>query len=168
EIERLLHVLGIVIGKLDAGLLSPEQVGHQADEAGLGELVRVRPHGVVDAPDLHDRDDGAGRRAIRNGEIGAHLAVAQLDPDVLRLHAVTFAAAGAGSLSSSRALPAKIISRRPAVMGSASIALMVLRMRARPCSASNGASVANRHDDVPKNACPQRVAARSPLSAVSA
>src|SRR4029453_7023364 len=168
EIERLLDVVGIMVGELDAWLLPPEQVGHQADEAGLRELVRVRPHGVVDAPDLHDGDDGAGRRTVRKREIGAHLAVAQLDPDVPRLHADTFASVGDGSLSSSRGLPAKIISRRPGVMGSASIALMVLRMRARPCSASNGASVANRHDDVPKNACPQRVAAMSPLSAVSA
>src|ERR1051326_4720499 len=59
EIERLSHVLGIAVRELDAGLLPPEQVGHQADEAGLGELVRVMPHCVVDAPDLHDGDDRA-------------------------------------------------------------------------------------------------------------
>src|SRR5262249_24998817 len=140
----------------------PEQVGHQADEAGLGELVGVAAHGVVDAPNLHDGDDRAGGRLVGNSEIGAHLAVAELYSDGLGLHA------GLSSLSSSRALPAKIIAFRPAVMGSASIALMVLRIRPRPSSASNGASVANKHDDVPKNACPQRVAAGSPLSAVSA
>src|SRR5262245_22455231 len=132
--------------------------------------MRVPAHGVVDAPDFHDGDDGAGRRLVRDGEIGAHLAVAQLDRDVLRFHAraPALAAAGAGSLSRSRALPAKIISRRPGVTGSASTALMVARMRPRPCSQSNGASVANRHDEVPKKAWPQRVAATSPLSAVSA
>src|SRR5262245_46114528 len=168
EIERLLHVLRIVIGELDVRLLPPEEIRYQADESGLREFVRVPAHGVVDAPDFHDGDDGAGGRAVRDREIGSHLAVAQLDPDILRLHAGARAVVRAGSLSSSPALPAKIISRLPAVTGSASITLMVLRIRPRPCSASNGASVANRHDEVPKNACPQRVAARSPLSAVSA
>jgi hypothetical protein len=37
----------------------------------------------VDAPDLHD-GDRAGRRSLRDRQIGTHLAVAQLDPDVLR------------------------------------------------------------------------------------
>ena len=82
EIERLLHVIGIVVGQLDARLLPPEQVRHEADEAGLGELVGVLAHGVVDAPDFHDGDDRAGGRLVRIGEIGAHLAVAQLHPDV--------------------------------------------------------------------------------------
>src|SRR3954468_727191 len=127
---------------------------------------------VVDAPDFHDRDDGAGGRLVRDREIGAHLAVVQLDPDALRFHfrdpAFVFASVAPGNLSSARALPANIISRLPAVIGSASIALIVLRISPRPCSASNGASVANRHDDVPKKACPQPVAVTSPLSAVSA
>src|SRR5262249_54579551 len=53
EIERLLHVFGIVVGELDARLLPPEQIRHQADESGLREFMRVPAHGVVDAPDFH-------------------------------------------------------------------------------------------------------------------
>src|SRR6516164_2677025 len=135
--------------------------------------MRMPAHGVVDAPDFHDGDDSAGRRAVRNRDIGSHLAVAQLDLDGLRfhadrLHADAWAAARAGSLSSARALPANIFSRSAEEMGSASIASIVLAIKPRPCSASNGASVANRHDGVPKNACPHRVGAIAPLSAVSA
>src|SRR5262245_47430688 len=173
EIERLLDVFGIVIGELDARLLPPEQIRHQAHEPRLREFMRVPAHGVVDAPDFHDGDDGARRRAVRDRDIGSHLAVAQLDLDGLRfhadrLHADAWAAVRAGSLSSARALPANIFSRSAEEMGSASIASMVLAIRPRPCSASNGASVANRQDAVPKNACPQRVGAIAPLSAVSA
>ena len=86
EVEGLLDVLGIVVAELDPGLLPPEQVGHQADEAGFGELAGVLAHRVVDAPDFHDGDDGAGRRLVRIGDIGAHLAVAQLHLDVLGSH----------------------------------------------------------------------------------
>jgi hypothetical protein len=68
EIERLLHVLGIVVAELDTGLLPPEQIRHETDKSGLGEFVRVPPHGVVDAPDFHDGDDRACRRLVRNGE----------------------------------------------------------------------------------------------------
>src|SRR6516225_9138029 len=129
--------------------------------------MRMPAHGVVDAPDFHD---GAGRRAVRDRDIGTHLAVAQLDLDGLRFHADRFhadawAAVRAGSLSSARALPANIFSRSAGEMGTAST---VLAIRPRPCSASNGASVANRQDAVPKNACPHRVGAIDPLSAVSA
>src|SRR5262249_51647842 len=137
------------------------------------QLRGLPAHGVVDPPDSHDGDDGARRRPIRDRDIGSHLAVAQLDPDSLRVHADRFhadawAAVRAGSLSSARALPANIFSRSAEEMGSASIAAIVLAIKPRPCSASNGASVANRQDDVPKNACPQRVGAIAPLSAVSA
>src|SRR5262245_61145548 len=100
EIERLVDVLRFVVGKLDAGLLPPEQVRHQADEAGLREFVRVAAHGVVDAPDFHDGDDGAGGRTVGDREIASHLAVAQLDPDIPRLHADARAAACGGSLRS--------------------------------------------------------------------
>src|SRR5262249_31306543 len=86
EIERLADVGGIMVGELDAGLLAPEQVRHQADEAGLGELVSMVAHRIVDAPDLHDGDDGAGRGAIGQRQVGAHLTVAELHPDVSRLH----------------------------------------------------------------------------------
>src|SRR5262249_19073547 len=168
EIERLLHVFGIVVGELDTRLLPPEQIRDQADESGLREFVRVPTHGVVDAPDFHDGDDGAGRRAVRDRDISSHLAVAQLDLDGLRFHADARAAVRAGSLSSARALPANIFSRSAEGMGSAATASIVLAISPRPCSASNGASVANRHDDVPKNACPQHVGAIAPLSAVSA
>ena len=65
EVEGLLHVLGVVVGELDARLLAPEEIRHQADEARLGEFLRVLAHGVVDAPDLHDGDDGA--RGLRSG-----------------------------------------------------------------------------------------------------
>src|SRR5262249_41136462 len=168
EIERLLHVFGIVVGELDTRLLPPEQIRHQADKSRLREFMRVPAHGVVDAPDFHDGDDGAGRRAVRDREIGAHLAVTQLDRDGLRFHADALAAVRAGSLSSARALPANIFSRSAEEMGSAATASMVLAIRPRPCSASKGASVANRQDGVPKNACPHRVGAIAPLSAVSA
>src|SRR5262249_6743486 len=151
--ERLLDVFGIVIGELDARLLPPEQVRHEADEPRLREFMRMPAHGVVDAPDFHDGDDGTGRRAFRNRDIGAP----QLDLDGLRFHADRFhadacAAVRAGSLSSARALPANIFSRSAEEMGSASTASIVLAIKPRPCSASNGASVANRQDDVPKNA----------------
>src|SRR5262245_21947594 len=53
EIERLLDVFGIVIGELDARLLPPEQVRHQADESRLREFMGMPAHGVVDAPDFH-------------------------------------------------------------------------------------------------------------------
>src|SRR5262249_50000039 len=154
-------------GELDAWLLPPEQIRHQADKSRLREFMGVPAHGVVDAPDFHDGDDGAGGRPGRDRKIGAHLAVAQVDPDGLRFHAEAPAAVRAGSLRSARALPANIFSRSAAEMGSASTASMVLAIRPRPCSESNGASVANRQDDVPKNACPHRVGAIAPLSAVS-
>src|SRR5229473_3364414 len=86
EIERLLDVLRIAVGELDTRLLAPEEIGHEADESRLGELVRVMAHGVVDAPNLHDGDDRARRRLVGDGEIGPHLAVAELDLDVLRFH----------------------------------------------------------------------------------
>src|SRR5262245_59847278 len=135
--------------------------------------MRVPAHGVVDAPDFHDGDDGAGRRAVGDRDIGSHLAVAQLDLDGLRfhadrLHADAWAAVRAGSLSSGRALPANIFSRSAEEMGCASMGSIVLAIRPRTCSASNGASVANRQDDVTKNGFPQRVGAIAPLSAVSA
>src|SRR6185436_6848999 len=50
EIERLLHILRIAVVELDARLLPPEQVRDQADESRLGELMRMPPHRVVDAP----------------------------------------------------------------------------------------------------------------------
>jgi hypothetical protein len=86
EIEGLLHMSRVAVRKLDAGLLPPEQVRHQAYEPRFGELMGMMPHGVVDAPDLHDGDDGAGRRTVRDRQIGAHLAVTKPHPDVLRLH----------------------------------------------------------------------------------
>jgi hypothetical protein len=89
EIERLLHMGRLAIGQLDARLLAPEQVGDETHEPRFGELVGVVAHGVVDAPDLHDGDDGAGRRAVGEGKIGAHLAVAKLHGDVLRFHGVS-------------------------------------------------------------------------------
>ena len=39
EIERLSHVLGVLVRQLDARLLPPEKVWHEADEARLGELM---------------------------------------------------------------------------------------------------------------------------------
>src|SRR5207244_10633927 len=71
-------------------------------------------------------------------------------------------------LISLRALPEKICSRSACGISSAFTAAMVLAISPRPCSEQNGASVAQRHFDVPKKAWPQRVAAASPLSAVSA
>src|SRR5262245_20416722 len=130
--------------------------------------MRVPAHGVVDAPDFHDGDGGAGRRAGRDRETRAAIGVMELGGGCLRFHADALAAVRAGSLSSARALPANIFSRSAEEMGSAATASMVLAIRPRPCSASNGASVANRQDDVPKNACPHRVGAIAPLSAVSA
>ena len=58
-------------------------------EAGFGEFVGMVAHRVVDAPDFHDGDDGAGRRAVGDGQIGAHVAVAQLHGDVPGFHRVT-------------------------------------------------------------------------------
>src|SRR5438552_14831659 len=168
EIESLFHLLRIVVGEFDAGLLPPEQVRHQADKSGLREFVRMPAHGLVDAPDFHDGDNGTGRGAVWDGEIGSHFPVAQLDSGSLRLHGDARAALRAGRLSSKRAFPAKILSRSAAERGSASTALVILAIKPRPCSASERASVANRHEDAPTNGCPQRVGAISPLSAVSA
>ena len=86
EIERLLHVIGILVGQFDARLLPPEQIRHEADESRLRELMRVVAHGVVDAPDLHDGDDRADRLLVRIGDVGAHRAVAQLHLDVFGPH----------------------------------------------------------------------------------
>src|SRR6185437_1605978 len=146
------------------------QVRHQADKSGLGKFMRVMAHGVVDAPDLHDRDDRARRRPVGNGDIGTHFSVAQLHLCIERLHqpALAFAFANAGNLRSARALPEKIRSRSLAPMSSAPTASIVPRISERPPSASKGASVANRENCVPKKSWPQRVAARAPLSAVSA
>src|SRR5262249_12690527 len=150
-----------------ARLLPPEQVGNQTEKSRRGKLVGVPAHGVVDAPNFHDGDNRSGRRAVRHGQIGAHLAAPQFDPDVLCLHrAASDVEAGASaSLSKRRALPAKILSRSGALTSSASTARMVPRVRSRPPCGSNGASVANRHLSVPKNAWPQRVAASTPPSA---
>ena len=65
EIERLLHVFGIVIGELDARLLPPEPIRDQADESRLREFMRVPAHGVVHAPDFHNRDDAPA--GVRSG-----------------------------------------------------------------------------------------------------
>ena len=42
EIERFLHVLGVGVGKLDAGLLPPEEIGYEAHEARFREFPSVR------------------------------------------------------------------------------------------------------------------------------
>src|SRR5215510_8726848 len=162
EIESLGDVLGIVVAELDARLLPPEQVGDQADKARFGKFMGMTPHRVIDSPDFHDGDDGGGGRAIGYRQIGAHHAIAQLDLNGLRAHCIVL-----HSFNSALALPARIRSRSAAEISSACTARSVLAMSPRPCSASNGASVANRQWPVPKNACPQRVGASSP-SAVSA
>ena len=117
--------------------------------------MRVMAHGVVDAPDLHDGDDRARGLAVRNGEIGAHLAVAQLHLDVLRLHVTCLSE----------------LQQRPRVAGENLLALGRRDVEARsprrwcrrsapaPASESNGASVANRQRSVPKKAWPQIVGA---------
>src|SRR6185437_2265633 len=153
----------IAVGQLDTRLLAPEEVWHQADEARFGKFVGVVPHRVVDAPNLHDGDDRAGRRAIGNRQIGAHGAIPQRNRDRPRLHGIVQA-----RRMSARALPAKMRSRSAAEMSSAFTALIVSRINARPRSASNGASVAKTQWPVVKKEWPQRVAGASPLSAVSA
>src|SRR5262249_38706569 len=165
-----LHMLRVFVGQLNARFLSPEQVGHNTDESRLGEFVRVMAHRVVDAPDLHDGDDRASRGPVRYRQIRPHRAVAQLELDILRLHLSNLecSAVASGKFSSRRAFSAKMPARSAVPISSASMARIVPRMSARPPSGSNGASVANRHFAVPKNACPQRVAASTPLSAVSA
>src|SRR5207248_391786 len=145
----------------DAGLLAPEKIRHEADEAGVGELLRVAAHRVVDAPDLHDGDDRARRRAVRIRDMRVHDAVAQAHLHVLRpRHQLRFI--------SRRALPARIRSFSVRGISKASIAASVARMRSRPRSASNGASVANTEWSLPKKAWPHFVAATAPFSAVSA
>src|SRR5947199_9811326 len=42
EIESLFHLLRIVVGEFDAGLLPPEQVRHQADESGCANSCACR------------------------------------------------------------------------------------------------------------------------------
>jgi hypothetical protein len=67
---------------------------HQVAELAA-QAVADRPDSTIALGDafqiagriLHDRDDRAGRRAIRNGEVGAHHAIAQRHLDVLRPHA---------------------------------------------------------------------------------
>src|SRR5262249_56059522 len=103
-----------------------------------------------DAPDFHEGDDATGRRAVRDREICSHLAVAQLDLDGLRFHADRFhadawAAIRAGSLSSTRALPANILSRSAEEMGSASTASILLAIRPRPSSPSTAPPVPTNH-----------------------
>src|SRR5262249_11158328 len=86
EVERLLHVIGVAVAELEAGLLPPEQVRDQADESRFGKLMRVAAHGVVAAPDLHEGDVGGVRGAIGSREASAHLAVTQRYLEGLRPH----------------------------------------------------------------------------------
>src|SRR5262249_8492022 len=67
--------------------LPPEQIGNEADKSRLGEFGGMAPHRGVDAPDLHDRDDRAGRRSIRKRYVRPHRAVTQRNLYVARLHA---------------------------------------------------------------------------------
>src|SRR6266581_6834949 len=134
EIEGLLHVRGIPVVELDARLLAPEEVGHEAHEPRLGEFLRVAAHGVVHAPDFHDGDDRARRRSVRERDMRAHFAVPQADAEFAGLHQF--------SLRSEQALPAKIRSFSAFGISRLFTALMVSRMSMRPCSASKGASVA--------------------------
>ena len=60
-------MLRIAVGELDPGLLPPKEIGDEADKARLREFMGVLAHGVVHAPDFHDRDDAARRRAVRDG-----------------------------------------------------------------------------------------------------
>src|SRR5437879_2188618 len=128
EIEGLRDVLRIVVAELDARLLPPEQVGDQADKACFGKFMRMAPHGVIDAPDFHDRNDGAGGRAIGYRQIGAHHAVAQLDLNGLRSHHML-----PYSLSKARALPARICSLSAAEISSACTARSVLEIGRASC-----------------------------------
>src|SRR5205085_51907 len=114
----------------------------------------------VDAPDFHDGDDRAGRRAIGKRDVRAHLAVAQPYAHLAGFHQLR--------LSKARALPEKIFCFSAAETSSEFTARIVSRISMPPCSASNGASVANRQCPVPKNSWPQRVAEAEPFSAVSA
>src|SRR6185437_9418177 len=86
EVEGLADMVRIAVGELDSRLLSPEQARHQAYEPRLGEFMGVVAHRVVDAPDLHDGDDGTRRPALGEREISPHLAVAERHPDVLTSH----------------------------------------------------------------------------------
>src|SRR5882672_10890100 len=160
EVEGLLHVLGVSVVELDAGLLAPEEIGDEAHEPDLRELLRVTPHGVVYAPNLHDGDDRRRRRSLGEDYVRAHRAVAQGDADVPNSHQL--------SRSSSRALPEKMRSFSALGISSAFTAARVSRISMRPCSASKGASVANRQCEVPKKAWPQRAAAADPFTEVSA
>src|SRR5262245_24468292 len=114
EIEGLGDVLGIVVAELDARLLPPEQIGDEAHKACFGKLVRMPPHGVVNAPDVHDGDDDSGRRTIGQRQIGATNAIARLELDGLRPHRMV-----PSSFSNASALPARIRSRSAAVISSA-------------------------------------------------
>ena len=86
EVEGLIYVLGVFVREFDPRLLPPEQIGHQADESGLGEFMCMMAHGVVDTPDLHDRNDRTGRRLVGNSDIGAHLSVTYFQRGIERLH----------------------------------------------------------------------------------
>src|SRR5712692_6053759 len=160
KVERFFHVLGVFVVELDARFLAPEEVGHEAHETRFGEFLRVPAHGVVDAPDFHDSDDRGSRRARGERDVRAHFAVPQTDANVLGPHQLSF--------RSARALPAKIRSFSALGISRPFTALIVSRISIRPCSASNGASVAKRQWPVVKNSCPHRVAATEPLSEVSA
>src|SRR5258706_8644912 len=160
EIESLLHIRGILVVQLYARLLAPEEVWHEAHEPRFGEFLRMAAHGVVHVPVFHDGDDRARRRLVRERDMRAHLAVPQADAELAGLHQF--------SLRSERALPAKIRSFSAWGMARLFTALTVSRMSMRPCSASNGASVAKTQWPVVKKSCPQRVAETEPLSEVSA
>jgi hypothetical protein len=41
------------------------------------KFMRVVPHGIIDAPNLHDGDDCSRRRPVGNREIGSHFSVPQ-------------------------------------------------------------------------------------------
>ena len=107
------------VAELDARLLPPEEIGHEADESGLGEFLGVPAHRVVDAPDLHDGDDAGRGKPLGQREPRAHLAVAQLYADRLRRH----------SFKSAVALPARMRACSSLGVSSAFTAVIVPLMR---------------------------------------
>ena len=64
EVERLLDVLGIASESSTPGSCRQNRSGTRQMKPASRKFVCMMAHGVVDAPDLHDGDDGAAGRAV--------------------------------------------------------------------------------------------------------
>ena len=115
QLERPLPLgLGLV-GDVDARLDAPEQVGTDRDEAQVGDPGRGVAHRLVDAENLLDQHDDAGRLALRLQQIRRETAgpVAGLDGDARHGAPLAVAASEAPSLADAAPSTQSVYQRSP-------------------------------------------------------